>query len=68
MMTCIGWQVLVKLVSLFAYIVCCAVCSDWKLIWSFKDPFYSNHPNFEDIKAMGPGQKVCSACNLDHKP
>ncbi|KAL3152926.1 Ttll-15p, variant 2 [Trebouxia sp. C0009 RCD-2024] len=32
--------------------------SDWKLLWSYRDPFYSHHPSFVAIKAMAPGQKV----------
>lgn len=31
---------------------------DWKLLWSFRDPFYAHHPSFEVIKAMKPGQKI----------
>lgn len=31
---------------------------DWKLLWSFRDPFYAHHPSFQYIKAMKPGQKV----------
>ena len=35
------------------------VCSDdWKVLWSFRDPFYAHHPSFEYIKSMRPGQKV----------
>ena len=48
---------------------CCALlrtmlllhCSDdWKVLWSFRDPFYAHHPSFEAIKAMKPGQKASS--------
>lgn len=36
----------------------CFCSDDWKLLWSFRDPFYAHHPSFETIKAMKPGQKV----------
>ena len=45
--------------GLHAHIVKAYFCSDdWKLLWSFRDPFYAHHPSFEVIKAMKPGQKV----------
>ncbi len=45
--------------DLHAHVVKVCLCSDdWKLLWSFRDPFYAHHPSFEFIKAMKPGQKV----------